>query len=291
MNSNSRARSSNSVVNRKPGGGVAGRNSRAQAGSVHNFDQGNAPGQARVNSGGPGGGNHPRGHEPVPYDRPMHFWHHGPHYFGYPVHHLPHYDLCWYWGRPYYYYNNLWYRWWNDCYYVCRPPFGYAFDPVVDMALDICRFAYYCDVYRTYDVIDDNAATIQAQNETIAANNALIAQQNAEIAAGSAKAAEAQASAGKLGLVQSYADASVEYYYQDGVFYTKNSEGKYVVIVPPAGAMVESLPDDYDVVTLEGVEYYKVDDTLYKMTVLDGKAYFEVVGQMSSQSEGYAVNE
>ena len=66
-----------------------------------------------------------------------------------------------------------------------------------------------------------------------------------------------------------------------GVFFTKGVDGKYTVIVPPAGALVTSLPDDYDVITLNGVEYYKVDDTVYRMTVSDGTAYFEVLGQMT----------
>ena len=43
----------------------------------------------------------------------------------------------------------------------------------------------------------------------------------------------ARSLASQLGLVQSYADASVNYYYQDGSYY---------VIVPPAGALVEELP-------------------------------------------------
>jgi len=50
--------------------------------------------------------------------------------------------------------------------------------------------------------------------------------------------------------------------------------------MPPAGALVESLPEDFDIVTLKGKEYYKVDDTIYKMTISEGKPYFEVLGQM-----------
>lgn len=54
-----------------------------------------------------------------------------------------------------------------------------------------------------------------------------------------------------------------------------------MVIAPPAGALVESLPEDYEVVTLsDGNVYYKVDNTIYRMTIDDGKPYFEVVGQM-----------
>ena len=65
------------------------------------------------------------------------------------------------------------------------------------------------------------------------------------------------------------------------VKFIKNSDGKYVTIVPPAGALVQELPDDYDTITLEGKEYYKVDDTVYKLTIIDGSPYFEVLGQMT----------
>ena len=44
---------------------------------------------------------------------------------------------------------------------------------------------------------------------------------------------------------------------------------------------METLPEDFEMVTLkDGNEYYKVDDTIYKVTVSDGKAYFEVLGQL-----------
>lgn len=88
--------------------------------------------------------------------------------------------------------------------------------------------------------------------------------------------------ANELGLVQSYAAADGSYYYQDGVFYTMDSNGDYQVILPPAGALVETLPEDYDMVTLKGEEYYKVDETVYKVTISDGKPYFEVLGQLYS---------
>jgi hypothetical protein len=60
-----------------------------------------------------------------------------------------------------------------------------------------------------------------------------------------------------------------------------DANGQYSVIVPPAGALVETLPEDFDMVTLaDGNEYYKVDDTVYKITINDGKPYFEVLGQL-----------
>ena len=94
------------------------------------------------------------------------------------------------------------------------------------------------------------------------------------------RANDAYTLANRLGLVQSYAYADQPYYYQDGVFYIVNSKGQYEVIVPPAGALVEELPDDYDTITLDGVSYYKVDDTVYRTTLVEGKPYLEVLGQM-----------
>ncbi len=86
-----------------------------------------------------------------------------------------------------------------------------------------------------------------------------------------------------LGLVQSYVAPGTTYYYQDGVFYSMGVNGQYSVIIPPAGALVDTLPEDCQMVILsDGNEYYRVDDTIYKVTVYEGKPYFEVVGQLYS---------
>jgi hypothetical protein len=75
--------------------------------------------------------------------------------------------------------------------------------------------------------------------------------------------------------------ANSEYFYQDGVFYSKGASGEYQTILPPAGGLVETLPEDFEMVTLkDGNEYYKVDDTVYALVIIDGKAYFEVIGQL-----------
>ena len=233
-------------------------------------------------------GPHPRQRDFIPYDRPGRFFGHAPHYFGYRVRTLhPGWTVIHYWGRPYYFYDNIYYRPWGDYYVVCRPPYGVYFHPtLLDVALHAVNFAYYCDMYRRWDTIDDNWETINRQNEIIAANNATIASQNAAIAGKAASqnavAGEAYQLAARLGLVQSYADASVEYYYDDGVFFVLDSNGEYKVIVPPAGAIVETLPDDFEEVSLQGNDYYKVDDTIYRTIILEGKAFFEVLGQMQS---------
>ena len=53
-------------------------------------------------------------------------------------------------------------------------------------------------------------------------------------------------------------------------------------MISPLPCFVETLPEDYDMVTLKGEEYYKVDETVYKVTISDGKPYFEVLGQLYS---------
>ena len=64
------------------------------------------------------------------------------------------------------------------------------------------------------------------------------------------------------------------------MFYIINSRGRYEVIVPPAGALVERLPEDYDIITLRGAEYYRVDDTVYRTVLVYGVPQLEVLGQM-----------
>ena len=148
---------------------------------------------------------------------------------------------------------------------VCRPPFGtlLAAELISDMAWTAVRLSYYHTVANTYSRINENNEYIARQNEIIARNNELIAAQNQTIAMNGQMALAAYSLADELGLVQSYADAGSSYFYQDGVFYSKGADGEYRVIVPPSGALVESLPDDYEMVTLKGDEYYKVDDTVY----------------------------
>lgn len=237
---------------------------------------GNRPSQVRQ---------HPRKRDFVVYDRPSQFWSRHDHCYGHRVRVLPSYvkrHVCF--GVTYYCYNDIWYRPFGGYYVVCRPPFGtvLAADLIADIAWTAVRISYYNTVADTFRTINENNEYIARQNEIIAQNNAVIAAQNQTIAMNQQLAAQAYGLADELGLVQSYAAADSEYYYQDGVFYVQNKNGEYKVIVPPAGALVEALPDDFDMVTLNGEEYYKVDDTVYRVTVAEGKPYFEVLGQMYS---------
>ena len=224
----------------------------------------------------------PRERDVVVYNMPGSFYGPAPHFFGYRVTSLPpRYRRISHWGIDYYYYDNVYYRRYGTYYVVVRPPFGVALDiAIADAAFASVRFSYYHNVYHTYDVIDSNYRTIMEQNRTIAQNNAILAQQNSALALNSARATTADEIARALGLVQSYADINTEYYYQDGVFYVVNNRNRYEVIVPPAGALVSELPDDYDILVLNGVEYYKVDDTVYRLVLVDGTPALEVLGQM-----------
>ena len=187
-------------------------------------------------------------------------------------------------GVVYYCYDNIWYRPYGSYYVVCRPPHGtvLAAELISDITWAAVNMAYYSTVAQTYNTINENNEYIAQQNAIIAQNNATIAAQNQTIAMNQQLADQAYTLANELGLVQSYAAADGSYYYQDGVFYTMDSKGDYQVIVPPAGALVETLPEDYDMVTLAGNDYYKVDETVYKVTISDGKPYFEVLGQLYS---------
>ena len=226
----------------------------------------------------------PRERDFIAWDRPGlgYFWDNRPHYFGYRVHVLPpRYRRITHWGIDYYFYEGIYYRPYGGVYVICRPPFGTPLERAIDRALfNLVKFSYYCNTYRTYSTVFDNYNVIAQQNLIIAQNNARIAAQNASYALNSGRALSAYELANKLGLVQSYAYANSDYFYQDGVFYSVSASGNYTTIVPPAGALVSSLPDDYETIVMNGIEYYMVDNTVYRTTLFDGQPYLEVLGQM-----------
>ena len=224
----------------------------------------------------------PRQRDIVVIDRVRPFWGDYPHYFGYRVQRIPSgYRRISHWGIDYYFYDGVYYRPFGGYYVVCRPPFGTPLERAIDRAiLHTIRFAYYVNTYRTYNAVFDNYNVIAQQNLIIAQNNARIAAQNASYALNSSRALTAYELANKLGLVQSYAYANSEYFYQDGVFYTINASGTYTTIVPPAGALVNTLPDDYETIVMNGNEYYMVDNTVYRTILYHGEPLLEVLGQM-----------
>lgn len=318
-NSASQARPSSGTASRSTSAGTVSRSASGASSSVRNSTasrsnghvtpgrpagtvNGRPGGTSRGNVGRPAPGQHldnrgtirpverragaprvaPRDRGFIDHHAPVCFYHRGPHYYGYHIHALPaHYHTHWYWGREYYFCDGLYYRYWDNYYHVCRPPYGIFFDRALyDLDLVLCDIAFYSTVHRVYNAINDNNRTIQEQNEIIARNNATIAQQNTAIAQSEQIANDSYQLAQRLGLVQSYADASTKYYYDDGIFFILDKSGQYVTIVPPAGAVINELPDDYDIVNLGGENYYKVDDTIYRVVINNGKACFEVLGQL-----------
>jgi len=220
--------------------------------------------------------------EPVGYDRPARFWDVGRHYFGHKIHSLPPRAVRRvYLGVPYYVLDDIYYRFFNDAYYVCRPPYGVGFaETTYDGTPNICSFAYYAGSYYEFSSNSEMATAITSGNARTAASNVAAARARG-ITLDAYTALKACRFADGLGLVQSFADLSKDYYYSDGVFYTLSSDGRYYTVVPPAGALVRSLPNDSRGVYLNGEEYYAVDDTLYRYVSIAGVNYFEVLGQMA----------
>lgn len=221
--------------------------------------------------------------KPIAHDKPSHFWSRKPHYYGYRVTSIPsHYVRKTHWGVDYYFVDDIWYRRRAGVYYVCRPPFGVVFAPKsAHFHAVALNFAFYANYYHLSTTMSEMSRTIAEQNRQIAENNRILAEQNEAIALNSVQANRSAILANELGLVQSYASAASNYYYDDGVFYAQNASGDYYTIIPPVGALVQTLPEDYDLVVLsDGNEYYRVDDTIFRTTVIEGTVYFEVLGQV-----------
>lgn len=215
------------------------------------------------------------------YNTPKSFYGHDSHYYGWQVPHMPpSYKRVKYYGIDYYLYNDVYYRPYGSSYIVCRPPVGVVVTKTVKTPFGRVTFSFYTNSYRTYTGWDSYSRYIDEQNRIIAQNNAYIAARNRAIAMNLNYAQSSYDLAYRLGLAQSYAYANWDYYYDDGVFYIINRNGRYEVIVPPAGALVDELPDDYETIVINGMELYRVDDTVYRTVLVSGRPYLEVLGQM-----------
>jgi hypothetical protein len=54
------------------------------------------------------------------------------------------------------------------------------------------------------------------------------------------------------------------YYYYYGIFYIKRTNGyEYEVVDAPEYAVVDALPDGYEVVEVDGFEYYMLDGVFF----------------------------
>ena len=72
----------------------------------------------------------------------------------------------------------------------------------------------------------------------------------------------------------------VDYFYEDGLFYAITEYGSYYEIDPPAGALVSRLPSDVRRFEIDDRDYYRYEDTVYRLVVVEGVPYFEVLGQI-----------
>ena len=67
------------------------------------------------------------------------------------------------------------------------------------------------------------------------------------------------------------------YYNAQGAFYVQiNNE--YEVVEPEIGTIVYKLPDDYEKVAIDGMEYYEYASILYEKVQINGTRAYEVVG-------------
>jgi hypothetical protein len=67
------------------------------------------------------------------------------------------------------------------------------------------------------------------------------------------------------------------YFYYYGTFYVQKGE-EFEVVDAPAGAVVDALPDGYEVKEKDGTEYYVLEDVLYReVEEADGSIGYEVM--------------
>jgi hypothetical protein len=73
--------------------------------------------------------------------------------------------------------------------------------------------------------------------------------------------------------------ADLQYFYDDGLFYTYDS-GEYTVVEPPVGAEVASICDNAESIVINGEQYYECNGVYYqKVTKDDGSVVFVVAGK------------
>ena len=70
---------------------------------------------------------------------------------------------------------------------------------------------------------------------------------------------------------------SHQYYYYGGVFYTKDTDGKYVVVQGPVGAVVANLPDGAKEETYNDVQYYNYGGIYFQPKSVNGDTQYQVV--------------
>ncbi len=70
----------------------------------------------------------------------------------------------------------------------------------------------------------------------------------------------------------------VSYYYYYGTFYSFSAPTReYIVVAPPVGAIVESIPEGYEKIEINGNSYYVVGGVQYKAVIFNGEIWYEVI--------------
>jgi len=69
---------------------------------------------------------------------------------------------------------------------------------------------------------------------------------------------------------------TINNYYYGGTFYEK-SDGGYTVVAPPAGAVVDKLPEGSEEVKIGEQTYVRFGETYYLPVQVDGKNMYEIV--------------
>jgi hypothetical protein len=73
--------------------------------------------------------------------------------------------------------------------------------------------------------------------------------------------------------------ADLQYFYNDGLFYTYDNN-EYTVVEPPVGAEVTSICDNAESIVINGQQYYECNGVYYqKVTKDDGTVVFVVAGK------------
>ena len=70
---------------------------------------------------------------------------------------------------------------------------------------------------------------------------------------------------------------SNQYYYYGGVFYIKDTDGKFVVVQGPVGAVVPNLPDGSKEQYFDDVLYYAYNGIYFQPKSANGTTQYEVV--------------
>lgn len=66
------------------------------------------------------------------------------------------------------------------------------------------------------------------------------------------------------------------FFYSSGIYYAQQTDGSYEVINPEQGMMVDTLPEDHEIITEGDTEYLKVGNVYYTKVDENGKNQYKV---------------